>query len=159
MWRGVVPWPAPAAVPVVEITISLNKRVTSRLVSGCFSEALLLIDDPSEPQQVACVPAAGATSCPVLGVGGATGVNFRSGAVPNVFQGYSNGINSIVFRGVPVDPPGPNGVRTFRATNVRVNVNQLGLSSTLIPTQVTMFVAPLPPQSLLITNGSQQTAA
>lgn len=154
---GGVPTPAGQTVPQVNIQVFLNTNITSRLVADPLSEALILIDDPAPANQIPCIPASGSTSCPVTGVGG-SGVNFKSGGVTNVYQGRNGGANSILWLGVPVDPPGTNGVRTIRITNVRANANALGTSSTLIPTQIQMFISVTPPQSLPL-NNPQQTVA
>jgi hypothetical protein len=152
----------------------LNTNVSSRLLSGDLTEALILIDDPAPAQLNPCIPVSPATSCPVVGVGAAaTGVNFRNGVtagVPNVFQGRrvltGSGLttaNSITWLGVPIDPPGTNGVRTIRITNVRADANFLGVSSgsglsAFIPNQITEFISTTPPQALPL-NNPQQTVA
>jgi hypothetical protein len=43
---GFAPGPSGTAVPTANITVSLGTNVTSRLLSGSISEALLLIDEP-----------------------------------------------------------------------------------------------------------------
>ena len=141
----------------MNIQVFLNTNVTSRLVSDPLSEALILIDDPAPANQIPCVPSSG-NSCAVVGTGASTGVNFKSGGVTNVFQGRNGGANSLLWLGVPIDPPGTNGTRTIRITNVRANANALGTSSTLIPTQIQMFISITPPQSLPL-NNPQQTVA
>jgi len=156
---GGIPTPAGTTVPQVNISITLNTNITSRLVSDPWSEALILIDDPGPGQQVPC----GSGNCPVLGVGGNSGVFFKNGgnltgspgSVPNVFQGRNNGTNSLLWTGIPIDPPGSNATRTIRITNVRANASQLGVSSTLIPTQVQMFISVTPSQSLPLNNPQQ----
>lgn len=54
---------------------------------------------------------------------------------PNTFQGRQAGNNSVIFQGIPIDPPGTTTTRVFRITNVRVNASQLnnprGLQSTV----------------------------
>jgi hypothetical protein len=159
-------------VPAVNIQIFLNTNVSSRLLSGDLTEALILIDDPAPTQLNPCLTG----SCPVTGVftgGLGTGVNFRQGVtagVPNVFQGRrvltGSGLataNSITWLGVPIDPPGTNGVRTIRITNVRADANFLGVSSgsglsAFIPNQITEFISTTPPQALPL-NNPQQTVA
>jgi hypothetical protein len=139
----------------------LNTNVTSRLVADPLSEALLLIDDPQSGQQIPCIPSTAAgnpypTSCPVNGNG--LGLNFRSsGTIPNVYQGRNGGGagNSLVWLGIPVDPPGTNGQRTLRITNVRANASQLGTSSTLVPTQIVMYLSITPFQALPVNNPQQ----
>jgi hypothetical protein len=177
--QGGTPTPAGQTVPQVNIQIFLNTNVTSRLLTGDLTEALLLIDDPAPGQQNPCVVTAttsgatGTTTCPVTGVGGATGVNFRQGVtagVPNVFQGRRvltgaglTTTNSITWLGVPIDPPGTNSVRTIRITNVRADANFIGVSSgsglaAFLPNQITEFISTTPPQ-LLPLNNPQQTVA
>jgi hypothetical protein len=161
---GGTPTASGATLPTVDIQISLNTNVTSRLLSGLLSEALILIDDPGPAQQVVCVPGitAGstATSCPVLGVGtGGSGVNFKAGAAPNVYQVRTIGVNSLSWLGIPVDSPGATAARTFRITNVRSNASQLGVSSTLIPNQIVMLVSVSSPQVLPIVSNPQLTVA
>ena len=172
---GGTPTPAGAIVPQVNIQVFLNTNITSRLVSDPLSEALILIDEPAPAQQRACIPGTttvpastvitvpitaiptSSTTCPIFGVGG-TGVNFRTDLVPNIFQGRNAGTSALQWLGVPIDPPGTTGTRTIRITNVRANASQLGTSSTLIPTQIQMFISITPPQSLPL-NNPQQTVA
>jgi hypothetical protein len=169
---GGVATPAGQLVPLVNLQVFLNTNVTSRLLNDPLSEALVLIDDPAPGAQIPCVPgttfnpgfnatsaAPYSTTCPVLGNGLGTGVNFKTGGITNVYQGRNSGAaNSLLWLGIPIDPPGTNGTRTIRITNVRANANQLGTSSTLIPTQITMFISVTPPQSLPL-NNPQQTVA
>jgi hypothetical protein len=100
------------------------------------------------------------------GVGGAT-VSGTFGAfadpnnlytVPNVFQGRQVGANSLIWLGVPIDPPGSNFTRIIRITNVRANANQLGVSSTLVPSQIVMNISATGTTSVPI-NNPQQTVA
>jgi hypothetical protein len=156
---GGTPTVAGAIVPQVNIQIALNTNITSRLVADPLSEALILIDDPAPANQIPCLPAAGFTSCPIQGVGTTgNGVNFKTGTVPNVYQGRSAGTSQLQWLGIPIDPPGSTGSRTIRITNVRANASQLGTSSTLIPTQIQMFLSITPFQSLPL-NNPQQTVA
>jgi len=43
----------------------------------------------------------------------------------NTYQARQAGNNSLIWQGVPIDPPGTNTTRVFRITNVRVNASQL----------------------------------
>jgi len=156
---GGVVTPAGGTVPQVNIQVFLNTNITSRIVSDPASEALILIDDPLPANQNLCPSLNG---CPATGVGG-TGVNFKNAAIGNtavynVYQARNAGTASLSWLGVPIDPPGTTGTRTIRITNVRANASQLGTSSTLIPTQIQMFISVTPPQSLPI-NNPQQTVA
>ena len=58
----------------------------------------------------------------------------------NIFQGVQNGVNAIAWTGVPIDAPGTAGTRVIRITNIRANAFQLGVSSTLVPTQISMII-------------------
>lgn len=167
---GGTPTPAGQPIPASNIQIFLNTNVTSRLLSGAFTEALLMIDEPHSPanpttQLLACGDATapdngGNGACTITGTGGGAGVsgpyNGTAGR-PNVFQGRLAGANSLVWLGVPVDPPGSQ-TRTIRITNVRANANQLGLSSTLVPTQIVEYISVTGSSSLPI-NNPQQTVA
>lgn len=163
---GGTPTAAGSLVPQANVQIFLNTNVTSRLVNDPWSEALLMIDEPSETAQRYCSVNGG---CAITGVGAAAGTDGRvdgvdydetslTGSVPNVYQGRQSGANSIVWLGVPIDPPGTNATRIIRVTNVRANANQLGVSSTLIPTQIVMFISVTGTTSVPI-NNPQQTVA
>lgn len=162
---GGVPTAAGAPVPQVNFQIFLNTNVTSRLLSDPWSEALLMIDEPNGAAGSAgnlryCTTLGG---CAMTGVGMAGGVNYLAGDSrntnpANVFQGRQAGANQIVWLGVPIDPPGTTATRIIRITNVRANANQLGVSSTLIPTQIVMFVSATSTTSIPI-NNPQQTVA
>jgi hypothetical protein len=161
---GGVPTAAGAQVPQVNFQIFLNTNVTSRLLasSGNWSESLLMIDEPAGTSTSAgnlnyCANTNG-TGCVAFGVGTPGGVNYLAGGAPNVYQGRQSGANSLVWLGVPIDPPGTTATRIIRITNVRANANQLGVSSTLIPTQIVMFVSATSTTSIPI-NNPQQTVA
>lgn len=162
--NGGTPTANAAPVPQANVQIFLNTNVTSRLTSGSWSEALLMIDEPGDAAQRYCSANGG---CATTGVGNATGsdgiadgVDYDnpSGTVANVYQGVQSGANSVVWLGVPIDPPGTNATRIIRITNVRANANQLGVSSTLIPTQIVMFISVTGTTSVPI-NNPQQTVA
>lgn len=167
---GGTPTAVGAPVPQVNFQIFLNTNVTSRLQADPWSEALLTIDDPT-PQaiggagtgnQATCT----GTPCGLVGVANPTGINYAvpgaasngGQSVRNVYQGRHVNPNSIVWLGVPVDPPGTTATRIIRITNVRANANQLGVSSTLIPTQIVMFISATSSTSIPI-NNPQQTVA
>jgi hypothetical protein len=165
--NGGTPTAAGSLVPQTNVQIFLNTNVTSRLTNDPWSEALLMIDEPAANAQRYCSQSGG---CAISGVGAALGYDgvrdgidyeepgLGSESVPNVFQGRQSGANSIVWLGVPIDPPGTNATRIIRITNVRANANQLGVSSTLIPTQIVMFISATGTTSIPI-NNPQQTVA
>lgn len=162
---------APIPLQNFQISLNTNvtSRVISAATG--LSEALLMIDEPypsagqggqnpptpiSQPPttsnaqvQEAC-QAVNSTNCMItsnngLGTPGTTGPYNGTpdayGNHYNIFQGFQNGVNTIGWNGVPVDAPGTSGTRVIRITNIRANAFQLGVSSTLIPTQVSMIVA------------------
>ncbi len=133
-------------VPQANITVYLNTQVTSRLLQGDRSEALLLIDEPQPGKQLLATP--GAT---VTGTGTGQETFDGSSGHPNVYQGIVSG-NSVTFIGVPIDPPSSTGSRIYRITNVRANANQLGISSTLVPSQVLAFISTSGPSRFQISN-------
>jgi hypothetical protein len=101
-----------------------------------------------------------------IGPVGANGPYNGAAGRYNIFQGTQNGANSVVWNGVPIDSPGTatvNGTtvlntRVIRITNVRANACLLGLSSTLVPTQITMYISVNGSQQVTI-NNPQQTVA
>jgi len=183
--NGGNPTAAGAPIPLSNVQIFLNTNVTSRLYAGNLSEGILTIDEPfpslvngggtpvpntqapaaNQAQAMLACLAINSTNCAITGtaVGGVGGVGASGpyNGTPgrfNIFQGQQNGANSIVWLGVPIDAPGTTGTRIIRITNVRANACQLGVSSTLIPTAITMFIAVNGSQQVTINNPSQTVA-
>ena len=128
---GGVPTPAGAAVPLVNITVTMNTSVTSRLFAGTpavLLDAVLLIDEPSSPPGSGKLNTLPTQPAPV-GVGGSSGIDFKDGQAPNIIVGQTSPSagNSVTFFGVPIDPPG-TGSRVLRITNLRIN-GTVGISS------------------------------
>jgi hypothetical protein len=161
---GGTPTAAGAQIAPANVTVFLSTNITSRLVADPMTEALLLIDEPHSTTNpnVPLQPCASGTGvpCPVLGTGGGVGLagpyNGGTGAY-NVYQGRLTGANQVTFLGVPIDPPGTN-TRVIRITNIRGNANQLGVSSTLVPTQITAYISITGSTSVPV-NNPQQTVA
>ncbi len=125
----------------LQIFTSPAVNITSRTIGGDVSEALMLIDEPDPSIQSLCgssntpTTTSAAGTCPMLGNG--TGVNAYNGATttstatttnwgrPNAFVGRKVGETSIVWNGIPFDPPGSTGTRVIRLTNIRLNASQL----------------------------------
>ena len=157
--------PAGVPVPTTNITVFLSTNITSRILdTNNFTEVLLLVDEPHSVQNPTvtlspCDPTNTSLGiCQILGTGTGAGTYNGSAGRPNVFQARLTGVNQVTFFGVPIDPPGSSGSRTFRITNLRGNANQLGVSSTLIPTQLTVNLSISSP-GLLPLNNPQQTVA
>src|SRR6185295_10571160 len=134
---GGTPLPLGAAVPTTNLTLRFNAPITNAHTPDGPSDAFLLIDEPnatptSSPILFAPAPIFSPPP-PIINTG--SGTFDGSPGHPNVFQGLVNG-NQVTFNGVPVLAPATNGTRIYRVTNTRVNANSLGLSSTLIPTQI-----------------------
>ncbi len=126
---GGAPTPAGQSIPQANFAVALATTVTSRILSNGGSEALILIDEPgtaSNPKQQVCSSLNG---CVVTGTGGVAEPFDGSSGRPNAFQGVVSG-NIVTFLGVPVDPPPPGSVRTYRITNVRANASALSGANT-----------------------------
>ena len=132
---GGTPTPAGSVVPQANISVTLNTNITSRLLGDPWSEALLMIDEPTSlanptvPQAVCGAPGSpdnvnlsGPGVCVVLGTG--TGVGTynpnntppstpANSGRPNVYQGRMSpgSPNQLVWLGIPFDPPGSTNVR------------------------------------------------
>jgi len=190
--NGGVPTNAGQQIPVSNVALTLNTNITSRLIGGGFSDALLLIDEPwptsgfgnelvatnngtvaapaNSPVQKVCYSStspATTSSCNYLagtGIGangngyGSSNSPYRQPTASTVYVGRQAAVNQMTWLGVPIDAPGTTGVRIIRITNVRANACQLGLSSTLIPTQIVGFIAINGSQFITI-NNPQQTLA
>jgi len=147
--------PNGSIIPTANITVSLGTAVTSRLISGSVSDALLMIDEPGSglpaviggtgpqaPQNLCLV--GGAASLNGAGPGGCVQIvnNLAvpapgSGTVPvmtgvagvaaaNMYLGIVQN-NQVIFNGIPILAPVTSGTaRVFRITNVRANVAGLG---------------------------------
>jgi len=172
--------------PSINITSRLH--IGSGPGTGSFSEALLFIDEPVGSKQAFCGSATIPASNPVTApagqpiVGGVCGAH-TGGTVstltydpddfkptiggvatyrPNAFQARQLAANSLIWQGVPFDPPGTVGTRVLRLTNVRVNASQLGVPaggqasvSLVVSTSAASLTNPI---ALPITNPAPQVA-
>lgn len=176
--------PIPLSNLTVFLNTNITSRLVGGSFSN-GSEALVLIDEPfpSNPNPANAAPPSGFTPapqgyCPVSSTGqlGGSGT-FTAGSVTsvgcgiagtgggigaagpyrttNIFQGEQVGANSVAWLGLPIDAPGTTNQRTIRITNVRGNACQLGTSSTLIPTQIVMFISVNGSQQVTINNPQQ----
>jgi len=171
----------PIPLYTISILLNTNvtsRLMSGTTATGGVSEAVLAIDDPgtatTEPTGAAgvtypavtvnqvtgvgllgCV-AVNSTNCAILGNGGGFGANGPYTGVqghPNLFQGTWNPAlpQAITWAGVPIDAPGST-VRIIRITNVRANACQLGVSSTLIPAQITALITITGSQAITLQN-------
>jgi hypothetical protein len=151
-----------ADVNFVNIQIFLNTpTVTSRILTTATNatEALLLVDEPTEAEQVICPVG---TNCNavgdvrrVVGVGGVATSPYKGGKY-NSWQGQLAGPNSIVFSGVPIAAPGTaaGAIRTIRITNVRADASALGVPPSGSPYGVTESIATSNGSTLPITSNT-----
>ena len=112
-------------------TIFLNTAVSSNILGGDTTEAILLIDEPS----------AGSQS---LGV--------------NAFQGIRLGSNAITWIGIPVVQPAAGNHRIFRFTNIRADATALSSGNPGIPATVQSLVSVAGSISIPISNPAQIVA-
>jgi hypothetical protein len=145
--------PAPAGTNVRQVNIQVfsspSINITSRLLGNGFTEGMLFIDEPSVADQTICGSTAFPYSVPVGSgqplisgncgaVSGASvpGVNTYDPDEPitlagtyrgNAFQARQASATSLIWQGIPFDPPGTQTSRVIRLTNVRLNASQLGV--------------------------------
>lgn len=154
------PTPAGAALPQVNISVTLSTNITSRLLIDAtqqVTEALLFLNDPAPAAQSPCAPASGSTVCTGLVAGPAgsgTAVDPATGLVRNVFQGVRQNDNTIVFLAVPINAPG-TATRIIRIKNVRAAVNGASAPNG----QIFAFVSIQNPPSNLQLNSSSVNVA
>jgi len=118
----------PGTLITPNFQVFLNTTITSNILSGEITEALLLIDDPVPGSQVLNT---------------------------NLLQAIKVTDNSVIWLAVPIVQPGDAGVRTIRLTNVRVNAHQLAAGGSAA---VQMLVSSSGPPSFPIVNSSQTVA-
>jgi len=177
----------PASNVTVFLNTNITSRILSTS-QGTWSEAILMIDEPHSTSNpaiplLACGDAntnevpGNPGVCIVHGTGNGAGVysgtpgsgatdsaGFFLNARPNVFQARQGvgaaaaTANAVTWSGVPFDAPGTSGTRVVRITNVRANANQLGTSSTLVPTTITMYISVTGSNQLPINNPTQTVA-
>jgi len=145
--------PAGQVIPQANIQVFFNTQVTSRVLSGTTGpgEAVLTVDEPTAAQAISVTQCTSITGCTAIAAGPGTGpgnipnsTEFKNGTNPNVFEGQVLG-NSVLFVGIPIDPPGSQGNRIYRMTNIRVNANAVSApGANGVPGQVIALVAASP---------------
>src|ERR1035438_5656743 len=160
---GVTPVSTGAVIPAYDITLTFNAPVSSRIIGsdGQSSEALLLVDEPDPTAQFPCEQASGV--CQSIGNG--TGTGYYGGDAStnrNVFQGLQTAGNTLLWKAVPLDPPGTdssgNGLyRFFRIKNVRLDATSLTGGATDLGTisiSITGTVGTIPVDNGVLTLGT-----
>ena len=115
-----------AAIPAMDLKITFNANVTSRIIGsdGQSSEALLIVDEPMPDVQFPCEKPTGV--CPGLGNGTGTGYYGADASTNrNVFQGIVGTGTTLQWTSVPFDLPGDGQYRFYRFTNIRLDATSL----------------------------------
>jgi uncharacterized repeat protein (TIGR01451 family) len=127
---GGTPTAAGNPLPQVNITVSLNTNLTSRILDASdSSEALLIVDEAGATDETGAPATQLACATPLTGCSiTSNGDEPYDGTPgrPNVFEGVVSGSNSVTFYGVPLTAPGNFGVgvpgtRVLRITNIRAD--------------------------------------
>ncbi len=94
----------------INLTVTLNTAITSRLQASGLSEAAVLVNEPQPGLQYTANNAA--TIPP---------------QVQNVFYGSQTAVNQVTFLALPTTL-GPGNVAIYRITNIRANASALGVA-------------------------------
>jgi hypothetical protein len=177
--------PIPQITIQIFLSQNVTSKITgvtgsSSTGSSVFLEALLIIDEPNSTLNPnvpllncgysAALANDGSLSgpgvCSIISntntaVTGNSSPNQYNGSAghPNVFQGRQalSGNNSVVFQGVPFDPPGTT-TRYLRFTNVRANANGAGIAQANQTSVITMGIASSGNNVLQLSIASQAVA-
>ncbi len=165
--------PAGTLVAGADITVSIPSTIiTSKVINpGAttpISEATLIIDDlkdqtsgnypGSRPHRICSdtTNPGGLGVCQVLAqASGPQNTYDGTAGHPNIFVGQPNGTGALIFRGVPLDPPGTGFTRYLRFTNIRVNAAATGLTPGNPLSQITAIISFQGPAS--VQNATIQT--
>ncbi len=122
-----------AAATFVNVQIFLSTNITSNVL-GSVTEALLMIDDPQPANQ--CVHDSPNTPPNQLGTSPTTE------CTANIFRGQqvTGSPNSIIWKGVPIIPPGSTGTRIIRVSNIRANATGVPTGS-FVPGTITEYIS------------------
>jgi hypothetical protein len=152
----------------------VTSRITASIGSGTILESLLIIDEPNSPiyptkQIVNCgnitlapestvLGNAGPGVCEIVSNGSPSATYGGTTGHPNVFQArQGQTANTIVFQGVPLDPPGTT-TRILRFTNIRVNANGAGVAQANNTSLITESIASAGTSTLQIAVQAQAVA-
>jgi len=133
----------PETLYYVNVQIFLSTNVTSNILSGSTTEALLMIDDPAPGNQCLGSPLSQAgTPC----------------SPANIWRGetVSSSPNSVLWRGVPIVPPG-TGTRVIRIANIRANATGVP-SGSYVPGTITEYISITGATSVPVANQPQTVA-
>jgi hypothetical protein len=139
---------APATFVNVQIFLSTN--ITSNVL-GSVTEALLMIDDPQPAAQCLGDSPNIPTNQGGTGPSGACTANMWRG------QQVTGSPNSIIWRGVPIIPPGSVGTRIIRVTNIRANATGVPTGS-FVPGTITEYISITGSTTVPVANQPQMVA-
>jgi uncharacterized protein (TIGR03437 family) len=104
---GGTPTPAGQAVPKFNFSLTASFTVTNRTLNSNITDTALLLDDLANH-------ILGTESTTIL----ATGTGDHPVGSPNLFYGRLQGLNTVTWIGVPIDPPGPSKTRRVRIKRI-----------------------------------------
>jgi hypothetical protein len=117
----------PTAPLAVNIRVLIGQTtITSNILSGNVTEAVLAIDEPQDPAVFDATkpyPAQCAT------LAGCTGGVYGAMTKQNLWLGSKAANNQVEWLGIPIIPPGTTGSRIIRVTNIRVDATQVPTST------------------------------
>ena len=152
------------------ITSKITATVTSAGgTNAVFDEALMIMDEPNTPTHpttpiLSCgsvgAPDTGPSGpgiCAITADGsptysggkGSTSTYGAAGSHPNVFQGrmastlFGGTPNTVIFQGVPLDPPGTINSRNIRITNIRADATRFSAAAaySFVPIVATITIS------------------
>jgi hypothetical protein len=139
-----------AAATFVNVQIFLSTNITSNVL-GSVTEAILMIDDPQPAAQ--CLHDSPNTPTNQFGTSPTTS------CIANMFRGQQvpGSPNSIIWRGVPIIPPGSVGTRILRVTNIRANATGVPTGS-FVPGTITEYISITGSTTVPVANQPQMVA-
>jgi len=139
-----------AAASFVNVQIFLSTNITSNVL-GSVTEALLMIDDPQPGAQ--CLKDSPNTPTNQFGT------SPNNSCIANMFRGQqvTGSPNSIIWRGVPIIPPGSVGTRIIRVTNIRANATGVPTGS-FVPGTITEYISITGSTTVPVANQPQMVA-
>jgi hypothetical protein len=139
---GGISTPPGSAVPTANITILLNTNVTSRLTSGLFTEALVLIDEPNSPLRTPVHPVLNCGNAGAPNNSGACSI-ISTGNPASTYDGTPNGYGAGNICDGSVGRPAPNSFGCGRPNVFQAQIGTPGNPG--LSNAVTFLGVPLDP--------------
>jgi len=139
----------------VNVQIFLSTNVTSNVL-GSNVEALLMIDDPAPANQ--CLGSSPNTP-PNQSGSRSNGSGGSTSCTANMWlgQSVSGSPGSVIWKGVPIVPPGSVGTRIIRVANLRANATGVP-SGSYVPGTITEYISITGSTSVPVANQPQTVA-